>query len=336
MHEGQTEPRGEGLEMRTDKAAAIRSAEALLITTWKRLKATGKQLSAEEHFALMQDFLDLFKSLGQYATEHQGLTVDAAPQTRLKADIEGGTEPTISLTAPAGIAATTPKTILSYAGANIDSVASLNFQQTAGSYYIVNAGKGISNFAYQGGISHIAHHGKLLLQSQHDDTQIDSAKRVQINAVGDVVITGQSLTFIAKDGSFIKIGDGITLGTNSVIAQKASDFTLDGPATLSTSPPSFTEGTLKRELLFNYHDDAPVQGAGFKIDYDNGASFTGAVDAQGKADLTGAPMGTGRIKLGEDTRAFQIKASEPSPTYQPAWSESDMQASFDKAQGAAQ
>ncbi|MBW8828385.1 MAG: type VI secretion system Vgr family protein [Burkholderiales bacterium] len=47
MNEGKTEPRGEGFEMRTDKAGAICSAEALLITTWKRLKATGKQHSAE-------------------------------------------------------------------------------------------------------------------------------------------------------------------------------------------------------------------------------------------------------------------------------------------------
>ena len=332
MNQGETQARGEGFEIRTDKAGAIRSGEALLVSAWKRLQASSSQLSADEHQALLQDFLDLFKSLGQYAAQHQAHPVDLTAQTQLRADIQDGKAPIISISAPDGIATTTPKTILNFAGENIDFGASMNFHQAAGNKYIVNAGTGISLFSHQGDIRNIAHNGKIVLQSQNDSTLIESAKEINIKAGEDVIVKGKSLTFIASDGSLIKIGDGITLGTNGSLIQKTSDFKLSGPERLSYSSPNFDSSVFKRELLYSYHNDAAVEGASFEIEYKDGSHFLGTVDSNGHADLSAAPYGVGRIKLGEDTRAYEIKATDANLTYKILWDESDMEASFRKSQ----
>ncbi len=111
--DGKAIARGEGFELATNDSGAIRTAKSLLLTAWKRLDACGNQLSGEEHVALMQDCLDLFKSLGQYAAQHQAMPSDPEPQQALQCDVAqaaGGSnvdskapggQPTLSATAPA-------------------------------------------------------------------------------------------------------------------------------------------------------------------------------------------------------------------------------------------
>ncbi|MFP5393485.1 MAG: type VI secretion system Vgr family protein, partial [Gammaproteobacteria bacterium] len=144
---GEAQARGEGFELTTNDSGAIRTAKSLLISAWKRIDACGVQMSSEEHVALMQDCLDLFKSLGQYAADHQGLPVDPTAQAKPAAD-----EPTLTLTAPQAIASSTSKSIVSYAGVNLDSVAQQHIQLTSGQRFNLNAGKGISLFSHSDGI----------------------------------------------------------------------------------------------------------------------------------------------------------------------------------------
>ncbi|MFC0585763.1 type VI secretion system Vgr family protein, partial [Ralstonia solanacearum] len=73
--EGRGTPRGEGLEARSDAHVALRSGMAMLLSAWQRLKASGEQLEREDYVQLMQDCLDLFKSLGSYAGQHQGVAM---------------------------------------------------------------------------------------------------------------------------------------------------------------------------------------------------------------------------------------------------------------------
>ena len=287
--DGQADPRGLGGELRTDESLALRSAKQLLISAWKRLNASGHQLSADEHLALMQDCLDLFKSLGQYAAEHQGLPIDEQPQTMLKADVQAAPEqgaPTLNLTAPAGIVATTPKTIVHYAGVNIDCVAQQHYQQAAGGYHVVNAGKGASVFAHQGGIQHIAHHGKLLMQSQHDETRIDSAKDIKLSAAGGKLVgmAQGEITFITSGGAYLKLSGGnVEIGGPGPLTIKTDGHNWDGPASMSTDFPKFSEGDLGRTpRLLRPSDGEPVEGMKLHIGIADGDDVSGQTDSAGK------------------------------------------------------
>jgi type VI secretion system secreted protein VgrG len=285
MDQGQTQPRGEGVEIRTDKAGAFRTAEAMLLSTWKRLQARGPAMDASEHLGLMKDFADLFKSLGDYAAQHQGLATDSQPTTQLQTDVQAGTEPVMSLTAPAGVATTTSKTIMSYAGVNIDSVAMQHLQYTAGGYHVVNAGKGASLFAHEGGITSIAHHGKLLMQSQHDDTQIDSAKDIKLSAIGGkfVAMADKEIVLMLSSGTYLRLFDGgIEMGSQKPLTVKTDGHNWGGPGTMSADMPTFSDGDLGRTpRLLSPTSGQPVAGMQLHVQRDEG-NLAGQTDAAGQ------------------------------------------------------
>lgn len=300
--DGKAEPRGEGLELRTDGAAATRAARGILLSAWKRLGSGGGQLDYAEALALMESGLELFKSMGDYAARHQGRPPEADGQAALKAlaeSWENGTntapkaEPAdtafIAVTAPQGIVHTTPQTIAHYAGQHIDTVAQRHVQIAAGQHYAVNAGQGIRQFAHGGGIHHIAHQGELLMQSQHDSTRLESAHNITLNAGQEARITARSITLVAEDGSFIKIGDGITLGTQGAIKQHAASFPHAGPQTVTAQKPEFAQEAVQASFVLRRNAanplSPPLPDQPYKIELSDGSVVEGITDAEGRTSL---------------------------------------------------
>jgi type VI secretion system secreted protein VgrG len=294
--DGRADARGQGFELRTDDSGAIRTAKSLLISAWKRLDAAGTQLSSNEHLALMQDCLDLFKTLGDYAAQHQGLPVDPAPQDALKADLEAGpgarnadvagdAKPTVSVTGPEGIAFSTPKTIVSYAGVNLDTVAQQHMQLASGKRFNVNAGKGISLFSHSDGITQIAHNGDFTLQSQHDDMKLVSAKDIKVTAAKRVIGMAQDeMTFMVSGGAYLKLkGGDIEIGGPGNLTVRTAEHHWNGPASAKTEMPSFDAGTFERTpRLVRATDGKPVEGMQVHIERDGAAPITGETNAAGE------------------------------------------------------
>ena len=301
--DGQGKARGEGAELRSDEHVAVRAAKGMLLTAWKRLNAADTQLARTEFLSLMAECLEQCQSLGGYAADHAALPLDAEPMGKLKSqfgqwedgsntspDGQGGGAALIGITAPEGISFATPKTLVSYAGSNLDSVAQQHVQVTAGQRFNVNAGQGVSLFSHHGGIKAIAHHGKFLLQSQHDDTEINSAKNVRVTATdGKVVVMAKEIQFIAEDGSFVKIGGGITLGTKGDIKHHGANFPFDGPASMAAELPTFDSGSPDQKFVLKYgaHGDEAVAAANrrFEIDMSDGSTLKGISDAEGKTEV---------------------------------------------------
>ena len=253
--DGQAEARGEGFELRTDDAGAVRAAKGLLISAWQQLGARGGQLSRDETLALMRQSLDLFTQLGDYAAQHQGNPVDAGPQQKLNqalADWEQGSNtqaggnggtPVIAVSAPGGIHQSTPESQLAYAGQNLDQVAGQHLQQTAGGHATLNAGKGISLFAHDGGLKAIAHRGPLLLQSQHDETVINAEKSVRVTASqGDISsMADQEIVFTTAGGAYLKLAGGqVEFGCPGSFTVKAASHSLEGPGSMAPQLPLFS------------------------------------------------------------------------------------------------
>lgn len=301
--DGKGQSRGEGAELRSDEHVALRAAKGMLLTAWQRLNAVDSQLARSEFLSLMEECIEQCRTLGNYAAEHHALPLDDQPQAALHSsfkqwengsntapDGKGGGAALIGVTAPEGISFATPQAMVSYAGTNLDSVAQQHMQLTAGQRFNLNAGKGVSLFSHHDGISAIAHHGKFLMQSQHDDTEINSAKNVKVTATdGKVVVMAKEIHIIAEDGSFIKIGGGITLGTNGDIKQKAANFPFSGPATMQTELPTFENGSATQKFVLKYgagSDDAlPASGRKFEIDMTDGSTLSGTSDSNGNTDL---------------------------------------------------
>ncbi|SFU40647.1 DUF2345 domain-containing protein, partial [Pseudoduganella namucuonensis] len=295
-------PRGEGVELRSDEQIAIRAAKGMLLTAWRQLNDAGKQMARAELQNLLSECLELAKSLGEYATRHQALPSDAKSLEELDAALkaweggsntepkgDGGGAPAIALTAPAGIGFATPKTVVSYAGTSMDTAARLNLRMTAGQRINLNAGKGVSLFSHSDGINVIAHKGKLTMQSQHDETRINAAKDLKLTATGGQIMgTAKEIVLIAADGSFIKIGDGITLGTNGSITHHGASFPFKGGGAMNAVLPTFEEGETRLRAAVKYEmntsRESPATGHGIKIAHDDGKVVRTTADKEGKTE----------------------------------------------------
>lgn len=308
--DGQAAPRGEGAELRTDEQLALRAGKGMLLSAWQRLQASDGQMARSEYLALMESCLELFRSLGSYAASHAALASEPEAQQQLQQALkswegasntqprtEPGGAPVIAVTAPDGISFASSKAVITYAASNVDTVAQQHLQWTAGQRCSVNAGKGISLFSHADGIRAIAHHGVLLLQSQHDDTQVNAGKNLRLTASeGKLTGMADEIVLISKHGAFIRIADGITFGSKSPLKFNAPEFVFNNPESMEVQLPSFGEGKVDQQFIFQYEDDGSmVDGAPaaaqlaphsqFEIKLGDGSTAEGIGDDAGTSEV---------------------------------------------------
>ena len=282
--DGAGQQRGDGFELRSDASGSLRTARSLLISSWKQLATGGKQLDSSEHAALMKECLELFKSMGEYAAQHRALPLEPAGGEALASAIAAD-KPVISITAPEGVALSTPKTIASHAGGNIDLLALQQLQLGAAQRCNINAGKGISLFAHQDGIVQVAHHGKFLLQSQHDLLQADAAKEIRLTAGTRLVGMAQDeITFMTTGGAYLKLSGGaVELGGPSALTIKTDGHHWNAPGSMKAELPVFSEGDLGRvPQLVRANDGMPVEGVEVHVERESDSALTGKSDAGGR------------------------------------------------------
>ncbi len=292
---GTGEARGEGAEVRTDAAAALRAAKGILLTTYARSKAQGHQLDRDELDQLLGECMELFKSLGDYAGQHGGQASDATGQ-RAVADAFKGWQPggtdtgaahaLMAFGAQSGSVNVTPKTHVTYAGENIDQVARQHVQLAGGQRVSLQAGQGVAAFAQSGGISVVANQGKVKLESQADDMQIDSAKNIQLTAAGGKLagMASQQVVLVTSGGAYLKLdGANIELGCPGSFTVKSAGHTWGGPASMSTDMPKFDAGTMGRvPQLVRATDGVAVSGYEGEVQKATGDLVSGQSDAGGK------------------------------------------------------
>ncbi|RMQ77076.1 DUF2345 domain-containing protein, partial [Pseudomonas viridiflava] len=147
--------------------------------------------------------------LGETAAARGGQAVDVQGIDALRQslnqwpapDSNGLGDPVLAMTAAAGIASATPRSQVHYAGEHHDTTAQNNLQLTSGAAMHLQAGKGLSAFAQDAGISAIANRGKVLVQAQEDDIALNAQKNLHVSAVeGEVVITAPTIRLVADDG----------------------------------------------------------------------------------------------------------------------------------------
>jgi type VI secretion system secreted protein VgrG len=293
--DGQAQARGHGAELRTDAAIALRAAQGMLLTTYARHGARGSQLDREELLTLLAECGELFQSLGQTAAARGGQQVDSQGIEALRQSLnqwpaptsDSSGEPVVAVAAEAGIASATPRSQVHYAGENHDTVAQDHLQLTSGAALRMNAGKGISAFAQDEGINVIANRGKVLVQAQNDDIVLNALKNLHLSAAeGEMIVTAPTIRLVADDGSYIKIGGGIEMGTQGKAIVHASDHDWVGPKTDRVSLPTFSRDPAAQRLAFHYPGDAeesPRRAADhpYQIELEDGSLVQGTTDEAG-------------------------------------------------------
>lgn len=290
--DGQAQPRGDGAELRTDAALALRAAHGILITSYARELARGGQLDRQELLTLLDECGELFRGLGQTASNRGAKQSDgegmATLQDAVAAWPEAGSqagEPVVAIAGDAGIISATPQSQLHYAGENHDVVATDTVQSVSGGATLLQAGAGVSVYAQDGGIQAIANCGNVLVQAQDADIALNAQKFLHASASeGEVLITAPTIRLVADDGSYIRIGNGIEMGTQGGVKVHAGKHDWLGPKTDSVAIPAFGRDPAARQPRFHYEGDtaAAVANLAYRLVMEDGDVVEGTAGSDGQ------------------------------------------------------
>ncbi|MGJ9418174.1 DUF2345 domain-containing protein [Massilia sp. CMS3.1] len=233
------------------------------------------------------------------------MPVDLASHQQLADDLKnaeqgsstGGTgqggAPLIAQYAAGGFVSATPNSSVSYSGRQQNIMAQQHIQAVAGQRVNINAGKGISLFAHQDGMKHIARAGKLDIQAQQDSIGIAADRDVKITASqGDIVIAAKKSLTLLCGGAYIKIADGkIEHGCAGEFLVKAGMHKWDGPARQEAELPFFpaAEHTNWLKLDLDGYEGAAMAGVPYTLHFANGQQKQGTLDGSGMAEERNLP-----------------------------------------------
>jgi type VI secretion system secreted protein VgrG len=318
-NDGTGEARGEGAELRSDLAVAVRGAQGVLISAAARQKASGKQLDRAELVGLVEALQGVQQQLSELSMTHHADDTDDKELKQLIAYLKewesgsntekGGTgaggQPVVALSAPSGVAVTSQDNVAIGAQTHVDVISIGNTQLSVGRKLLARVSESISLFAHRLGIKLIAASGKLELQTHADDIEITSSKRIVLTANDEIVLQAPKLRFVAQ-GAQVDIGGGaITQQSSGEHTIKSSKFAHVGPGGGSpVAVPSITsEAAHDQQTVLRWiGTDEPMKNQRYRITTEDGRTFEGRTDATGLTErfTSAIPFGHYSIEALDD------------------------------------
>jgi type VI secretion system secreted protein VgrG len=312
--EGKGEARGEGAELRSDQAVAVRGAQGVLISAAARQNASGKQLDRAELIGLVEALQGVQQQLAELAATHHADDTDDKELKQLigylkqwevgsnteKDGAGPGGQPIVALSAPAGLAMTSQDNIAIGAQTHVDMVSIGNTQLSVGRKLLARVSENISLFAHRLGIKLIAASGKLELQAHGGDIEITSSKRIVLTATDEIVLQAPKLRFVSQ-GAQVDLGGGaITQQSSGEHTIKSSKFAHVGPGggspaavTLPKSESAHDQQTVLRWI----GTDEPMKNQRYRITTEDGRTFEGRTDAAGLTERFSSAIPFGRYTI---------------------------------------
>ncbi|WP_255991104.1 DUF2345 domain-containing protein, partial [Chitinolyticbacter albus] len=269
--------------------------------------------SSEGHLDHLNEALKAWEAGSN--TDEQGKTAKEQP----------GQQPILIATAPAGIALTTPNELVLNAGHNLDLVSQRDTQQTTARRWVHNVGSKLSLFvqgvADKVNLKLIAAKGHVNLQAQSGDVEVVGDKNVRLYANKQklTLVAGQEL-LATCGGAYIRLkGGDIEIHAPGSVSFKGTNFDFSGPASLNVPLPSFggKDGLGQVQLHHWYADRDGVAGGRYVLTDLLGKKHEGVLDKDGKATVTGVPIGAVRTQFMEDPRDLKTKAGQFAPKVWP-------------------
>lgn len=78
------------------------------------------------------------------------------------------------------------------------------------------------------------------------------------------------------------------------------------------------------EVTHHYHDDTPVEGAEYEVQFSDGSVRKGTLGEPGRLFIADAPLGTAKVRFGPDARPYERAHKAANPEYRAAMSASDI------------
>ncbi|MFZ1874277.1 MAG: type VI secretion system tip protein VgrG [Chania sp.] len=284
--------RGEGFELQTGSWGTLRAAKGMFITTYLR-DPSAKQLDMQEAKQQLKDAITLASSLRDAAEVAKAELADLSSQKQLLMQaIDEMKQAAVLISAPAGIALTTPKTLQLNAEENLTFTARQQADISVLKRITLAAGKAISLFAQEAGMKLFAAKGQIELQAQSDEMHLSSLKDMTISShAGKTIIAAKDELLLTCGGAFIRLKGGqIEYGSPGNQTVKATNWVVQGPENMDITHPTFPQSIPKQALRFQLGSSpqSPTKvraNEPYKL-YANGALVQqGLTDADGNIEI---------------------------------------------------
>ncbi|WP_141765177.1 DUF2345 domain-containing protein, partial [Neisseria sp. HMSC70E02] len=248
--------------------------------------AGGKVLDMDDAIAQIEQALSLAKSLNKAAqTANNHHTDEETQRGRLKDALKDLKEAGLIQTAPAGIATATQQSQLHTANENIHLVSGNHTDITAGQSLTAHAVESLNLFAQSSGIKVQANQGKVEVQAQNDELQLNALKdAVLTSSAGKITIAAKEEILITCKGAYIKLSNGeVEIGSPKLVRVKAP-LEVTGPKQIYTFLPIFQEIC---EQQFHFVDDygVPYSNIPYMVRYEDGRIMYGKTDKNGFTEV---------------------------------------------------
>ncbi|HEY0060724.1 MAG TPA: type VI secretion system Vgr family protein [Telluria sp.] len=311
---GETAPRGEGAELRSDQAVAIRGGKGVLISADASLRAAGRQLDRDGLSGLAQVLEGIQKELAGLADMHKAGASDGAPLAQLSAHVKqwegcsntaagtpdaGSAQPIVAVDAPAGLLLSSQTNVSIGAQSHVDVVSVGNTQVSTGRKLMLHAMQSISVFAHQLGMKLVAASGKVEIQAHEDNVEITSAKRIVVIASDEIVFQAPKVTVITQ-GAQAVFGEGaITHQCAGDYRVKSVNVKFDGPGNGGPIPMRMPNEIPAHDQRVRIVDFAgkPLPNQRYRATMEDGQITEGTTDANGLTQILKSSIPFGRFSI---------------------------------------
>jgi type VI secretion system secreted protein VgrG len=295
---GNSEPRGEGAELRTDAALSLRGGKGVFISADASLRAAGRQLDREGLAGLSEALKNIQIQLAELAEQHHADASDGNPTAQLSDHIkqwENGSNTNknaadvgdgriVAIEAPAGMLLGSQAGITVGAQTHVDIVSVGNTQVSSGRKLMLHALQSIGLFAHSLGAKLIAASGKIEIQSHDDDIEITSAKRIVFSASEEIIMQAPKVTIVSKDAQAVFSGGTITHQCTSNFVVKSAKAQFSGGAGNELSQMQMSESEVEhdqRVRIVDMSTGTPLINQRYRVTMEDGQIVEGKTDADG-------------------------------------------------------
>ncbi|XXF16024.1 type VI secretion system tip protein VgrG [Pseudomonas sp. D1-36] len=198
--------RGEGFELRTDGHGALRAGKGVFISADEQTQAKGDVLTMDPATAQVEGARQQMAEWQDIAQAHHSRKPDLRGLEQLQADAKDLSAAAILLSAPQGIGAVTPASLLLKSGDALYLQSHNEINLAAAKRLSAHANQGISLLAQQEGLRLVSGKGPLDIESHGDGLGMKAQQDITVQSVqGHVQVTAKNGLTLACGGGFIRI-----------------------------------------------------------------------------------------------------------------------------------
>jgi type VI secretion system secreted protein VgrG len=204
--------RGEGFELRTDGWGAIRGGKGLFISADEQGKAQGDVLAMQPATSQVQGAKQQIADWQEIARAHHSREPAIDGLQQLQKDAKDLTAPAILLSAPKGIGAVTPASLLLKSGEALYVQSNDEINLAAAQRLSIQANQAISLLAQQEGLRLVSGKGPLEIESHGDLLNLIAQQNITVQSVqGHLQLTAKNGITLGCGGGYIRINPAGTI-----------------------------------------------------------------------------------------------------------------------------